>query len=58
MDLRQQVFVPALGIYEFDKTTFSVFKLVVDMTLNIKGRIFEQIDVNPLIDDSWGQLME
>lgn len=28
------------------------------MTLNIKGRAFVQIDVNPLMDNSWEQLME
>lgn len=36
----------------------SVFSIVADMTLNIKGIIFEQININLLIYNSWGQLME
>lgn len=44
--------------YKCEKLTFCVFKVIVDMTLNIKGRAFVQIDVNPLMDNSWGQLME
>ena len=43
-----------IGIYEFDKPTFCIFKLVVNMTLNIKGRVFEQISINPLIDNLGG----
>lgn len=34
-----------------------VFLVVVDMTLDIKGRVFEPINVNPLIDNSWEQLV-
>lgn len=34
-----------------------VFLLVADMTLSIKGRIVELINVNPLTDNSWGKLM-
>ena len=39
-----------MGIYEFDKPTFCIFRLV-NKTLNIKGRVFEQISINPLIDN-------